>query len=460
MSTINCQLSKVSSLPYTYSMQKLSFAIKTRMWIDYFKYLVFLQQGETSRVLMGFLIFVLSVYLLEHELVSKFKDTHGEQTISLIIILIIIKFIWETYVTQSELRSYFHIQRSILRNNLIKPFVSPSPKERENDFQAVEIPGNKSDLIFVSEKVNDYIRKTPLSISLSDHKQKEIKKYIQKHREILLQYLNHYFFTSLSANRQFTNDKKLCLSKDISLTSKHITCHTGGYYDSFVTNQVSGTTLVIKDKVHTTITTEHIFPSKEDDNGNHYLEGIASSQMNDHLGCSTIGFTNDNYIILWIQPSTAQFSKDMLVPTGSGSTDFSDLVHHNFQETIIKTMERELSEETIFRPEANSLQTKNAISSKTLLLGFYRWVTRGGKPELTGITKLSGNADQYKPNPQGPRDRHSPLKFKVEKIEYLPEVINKIQSHNHISTPLYMCLYQLEKMYKNNKEELNRFLFS
>lgn len=428
------------------------------MWIDYLKYLVFLQQGETSRVLMGFLIFVLSVYLLEHELVSKFKDNHGEQTISLIIILIIIKFIWETYVTQSELRSYFHIQRSILRNNLTKPFVSPGPAEKESGFEAIEIPGNKADLIFVSEKINEYIRQTPLTITLSSHKKDLIKKYIQKHREILLQYFNHYFFNSLYANRQFTNDNKLCLSKDISLNSKHITCHTGGYYDSFVTNQVSGTTLVIKDKVHTTITTEHIFPSKEDDSGNHYLDDIATSQMNDHLGCSTIGFTNDNYIILWIQPSTAQFSKDMLVPTGSGSTDFSDLIHHNFQQTIIKTMERELSEEAVLKPEINSPKIEKAVSSKTLLLGFYRWVTRGGKPEFTGITKLPGNADQYKPNPQGITGRHSPLKYKVEKIEDLPQALNKIRSHNHISTPLYMCLYQLEQMYKNNKQELSGFL--
>jgi hypothetical protein len=433
--------------------RKLSILTKARMWHDYIRYLIFLQQGESTRLLLGVFIFILSVYLLEHELVSKFKDTHGEQTISLIIVLVIIKFIWETYITQAELRSYFHIQRSILRNNLIKPFVKPGEKEKDLGFIPVEIPGNKSDLIFVSEKINDYLRTTPISIVISSLKQTHIKKYIQKHREILLQYLNHYFFTSLHANRQFTNDKKLCLSKDISLNSKHVTCHTGGYYDSFVTNQVSGTTLLIKDKVHTTITTEHIFPSTEDTEGNHYLSDIASSQMNDHLGCSTIGFTADNYIILWVQASTAQFNKDMLIPTGSGSSNYSDLTHHNLQQTVINTMERELIEESL--PDK---KIDNKLN-KTLLLGFYRWVTRGGKPEFTGITKLPGNAEDYRPNPEEVRtDKHSTLKFKVDTLDQLPNVIADIKNRNNVSTPLFMCLYQLEQIYKTDKQALKDFL--
>lgn len=434
---------------------KLPFLLKLRMWIDYLKYLFFLQQTETVRLLLSIVIFVLSLYLLEHELVSKFRDSHGDEAISLIIILVIIKFIWEAYATQSEVRSYFHIQRSILRNNLTKPFVQPGPKEKEIGFEAVEIPGNKSDLIFVSEKINRFIQTNHLTITLSDFKQKQITKYIQKHREILLQYLNHFFFNSLYHNRQFTNDKKLCLSKDIRIDSKHVICHTGGYYDSFVTNQVSGTTLVIKDKVHTTITTEHIFPSKTDETGTHYLSDIASSQMNDHLGCSTIGFTKDNYIILWVQSSTAQFSKDYVIPTGSGSSNYSDLIKHSLQKTIINTMERELMEES--SPDKSVSNNLN----ETLILGFYRWVTRGGKPEFTGITKLPGNADQYKPNPSGVRtDKHSSLKFRVETIEDLPRVIEVIKAKHQISTPLYMCLYQLEKMYKNQRGELKQFLFS
>ncbi len=441
-------------------MRKLPLTIKLRMWLDYLKYLIFLQQGETVRVLMGFLIFVLSVYLLEHELVSKFKDPHGEQTISLIIILIIIKFIWESYVTQSELRSYFHIQRSILRNNLTKPYVSPGLKEKENGFEALEIPGNKADLIFVSEKINKYIRHTPLPIILSTHKQQEMRKYIHKHREILLQYFNHYFFNSLHSNRQFTNEKKLCLSKDITLNSKQAVCHVGGYYDSFVTNQVSGTTLLIKDKVHTTITTEHIFPSVQDGDGNHLLSDISSSQMNDHIGCSTIGFTKDNFIILWTQGSNNMFSKDLLAPTGSGSVNYSDLTHRNLQQTVIKTMERELSEETIYQPdrsEKNQTDFNKVEPNKTLILGFYRWVTRGGKPEFTGITKLAGNASEYKPRLGEMRSR-APLKLKVSEFNNLPKIIEEIKSHNSISTPLYMCLYQLEQMYNNNKEELKNFL--
>jgi hypothetical protein len=424
------------------------------MWKDYFKYLIFLQQEETIRVILGIIIFLASVYLLEHELTTNFSEGHGETTISFIIILIIIKFIWESFVTQSEIRSYFHIQRSILRNNISKPVVQPGEKERESGFISIEILGNKADLIFASSKVNRYIQTTPLSITINETKIKQINKYIQKHREILLQYLNHYFFTSLHSNRQFTNDKKLCLSRDISLNSRHIYCHPGGYYDSFVTNQVSGTTLIIKDKLHTTITTEHIFPSREDEAGNRYLYDIASSQMNDHLGCSTLGFTSDNYLLIWVQGGSTQFSKDLLIPTGSGSSNFSDITNHSLQKTVIHGMERELMEETV----ADESLDKNL--NRTMILGFYRWVTRGGKPEFSGITKLPGTSEQYKPEPSRARtEKSASLKFKVESIENLPQVLEQIRNRGHLSTPLYMCLYQLEEIYKNHKEELQEFMF-
>ncbi len=432
----------------------LPLKIHTKMWVDYIKYVIFLQQGETTRLLMGILIFLLSIYLVEYELTSKFTKDHGTEAISLIVILIIIKFIWETYTTLSELRSYFHIQRSILRSNLTKPFVLPGKKETEAGFVQIEIPGNKSDLIFASPELNRYIQITPLPIILSAAKNKHIKQYIQTHREILLQYLNHYFFSSLHSKRQFTNDKKLCLSRDITLNSKHVVCHAGGYYDSFVTNQVTGTTLLIKDKVHTTITSEHIFPSHQDESGNHYLYDITSSQMNDHLGCSTIGFTTDNYIIVWMQGSTTQFSKDKLAPTGSGSANYSDIKNHHLQKTVIYTMERELMEETLIDA---SLKDR---SNKSMILGYYRWVTRGGKPEFTGITKLPGTIDQYKPNAREARtDKSAVLKFKVDSIDTLPKVLNQILTNHPISTPLYMCLFQLEEMYKNHKEELKDFLF-
>lgn len=435
--------------------RKLALNTKIRMWIDYLEYLVFLKQGESVRVFLGTLIFAFSVYLIEQEFTSKLSEGFSERTIGFIVILIIFKFIWELYITQSEIRSYFHIQRSILRNNLSKPLVKPGEKERGEGFIQVEIPGNKADLIFASSRVNRYIQTTPLSIALSEAKRKHIAKYIQTHREILLQYLNHYFFTSLHSNLQFTNDRKLCLSKDIRLDTKHVICHTGGYYDSFVTNQVSGTTLIIKDKVHTTITTEHIFPSREDEEGNRYLYDISSSQMNDHLGCSTIGFTKDFYILVWVQGSTTQFSKDLLIPTGSGSSNFYDLRNSNLQKTVIRTMERELMEET----QADK-SVDNSLN-KTIILGFYRWVTRGGKPEFTGITKLPGTADLYKPDPKEARtERSASFKFPVKSIDELPKAIEQILSKKHLSTPLYMCLYQLEEMYKNHKEELKEFLFS
>jgi len=434
---------------------------KLKMWIDYLKYMSFLQKEETLKLIVDISIFALSLYLLQHELLLKIfgehkPGEHGEAEtgfLSFIAILIIIKFIWESYSTKEHIKSFFHIQHSILRNPVNIASMLPSEKEIDNGFKSVEIPGKKPDSVFVSDKLNQHLRTTPFFIHYSSHKKKHIKDYLQLHGDILLQYLNYYFFSSLKANQEFTNEEKLCLSKDLKLNSKEVTCHTGGYYDSFLTNQIVGTTLVIKDKKHTTITTEHIFPSHEDEEGNLHLTGISESQMNHHIGVSTLGFSSDNKLIIWEQGPTTQFNNSRLVPTGSGSVNATDAKSNNFQKAITNGMERELTE------ESNPVSEKASSNYKTMILGFYRWVSRGGKPEFVGITKLPGKAEDYKPTNREIKDRIHHY-FEIKSIDDLEKVINQIRLKDNLSLPLHMCLKELENMHKNNKEDLRRFLFN
>lgn len=433
--------------------QKLPILTKLVMWRDYITYVALLQKEESLQLGIEIFLFLLSIYLLKQELFPTHGSGAGEQTISIVIVLVIIKFLWEMYNTKKQVNSYFNIQHSILRNTSNTADMLPSPKERKLDFSIVTLPHMKAEKVFVSESINRYIQTTPLAITLSDKKKVKIFNYLQKHKDVLLQYLNYYFFSSLKHNREFTNNQKLCMSSDITLHTRHVECHTGGYYDSFLTNQISGTTLVLKDEKHTTMSTEEIFPSLTDEENNTYLTDITSSPMNHHIGCSTIGFTKDHMLILWVQGESNQFSGGLLNPTGSGSANAADGIGVDFQHAIISAMERELREESISQSHSKAVY-------ETKILGFFRWVSRGGKPEFVGITKLPEMSSSYQPNTKEVHvKKTADHLFSLPTIDSLPKTLDKIRASGQLSVPLFMCLRELEYMYAHHKEELSDFLF-
>ncbi len=428
----------------------LSLTTRLQMWIDYLKYVIILQKGESINLGVELFFFILSVYLFIQDVFTN----PGGHAISIIFLFVIIQFLRDINGTKNEVNSYFNIQHSILRDPSNIADLKPSPKERKEEFESIFVDSKKVEKVFVSNKINRYIQTTPLTINLTNKKKKKIREYLEKHKDVLLQYLNYYFFSSLKKHREFVNNEKFCMSSDINLNSKSVECHTGGYFDSFLTNQISGTTLIIKDAKHTTISTEEIFPSGIDEENNAYLTDISSSSMNHHVGCSTLGFTKDNNFVIWIQSNTNQFSSGLLIPTGSGSANASDVMDNNFQKTIIYTMERELKEES-------SINKSPSGQYKTMILGFYRWVSRGGKPEFVGITKLPENANYYQPNTKEVMVKKTKNNlFHLQTIDKIPDFLADIRKRGKLSVPLFMCLRELEYMYAYHKIELEKFLFN
>lgn len=97
---------------------------------------------------------------------------------------------------------------------------------------------------------------------------------------------------------------------------------------------------------------------------------------------------------------------------GSGSIDFKDYSKlKTFNQTIKDAMTRELKEE-------NSLN-KTDFSAETKILGFFRWIKRGGKPEFVGITKISCDYTDLEP------DRKEG--FRIQTYSLSPETELKLQ---------------------------------
>lgn len=409
--------------------------------------------NESIHLSVELFLFCVSIYFLIQTLFPTPGSNTTSNQISIVLVLVILQFLWEVKGIRDNINNYFNIHHSILRNPSTSMHLVPSAKEKRMGFTNLTVQVKKGENIFTSDKINRYIQTTPLTIILSNKKKEKIRDYVEKYREILLQYLNYYFFSSIKNHQLFINENKFCMSNDISTNSHNVICHTGGYYDSFLTNQISGTTLLLMDKKHTTINTEALFPSIKDDENNICLTDIASSPMNNHVGASTIGFTKDNMFLIWIQGETNQFNNGLLIPTGSGSVNASDMSDNSFQKTIIRAMERELQEETL-------VDRHPQHPYKTMLLGFYRWVSRGGKPEFVGITKLPEDSHHYRPNEEEVQTtKKRTYAFSLPDINDLPKTIDEIKKTGSLSVPLSLCLMQLTYMYSHHKEELNDFLF-
>lgn len=114
---------------------------------------------------------------------------------------------------------------------------------------------------------------------------------------------------------------------------------------------------------------------------NYPIQTLDKSVMSDHIGVSTLAITCDGYVIFLKQNEKALFNMDCLVPSGSGSVDYDDLEkEQDFRETIINAAERELNQETKIQIE------KSKEKKATEIIGFYRDLKRGGKPEFCCIT--------------------------------------------------------------------------
>lgn len=175
--------------------------------------------------------------------------------------------------------------------------------------------------------------------------------------------------------------------------------------------------------------------------------------MNNEIGISTLGFTNDNYLIIWTQNRSSQSSEGLLVPTGSGSCDWNDRVNDDFKRTILNAMQRELWEEN----GGKTLAENYHIIGETILLGFFRWIIKGGKPEFVGITKLNKDLIDIGVEKKEVFGRRE---YPISSLDDLKDVINELLGQPNLSVPLYVNLKFLGSYCDSNRLELEQFLFN
>ncbi len=116
---------------------------------------------------------------------------------------------------------------------------------------------------------------------------------------------------------------------------------------------------------------------------------LSQSRLANVIGVSTLALTTDRRLVLaWQQPEGEAGPGGLAAPAGSGSVDLIDVDDTPpgalFTDFISSAMRRELMEESHLNPDQ---------LGKTRVLGYFRWLNRGGKPEYVGLTELAVSSD-------------------------------------------------------------------
>ncbi len=435
--------------------------------IDFQIYKFKLYRKEKIVFIIDMILFAISItgFLNEgKELAGNFKFN------SYYIWLIVgmsIKLMWDIYNAYDNIKSQRGNRAAELENEKIDiSQIEPSAIELENKFKRVECGSiktickeceyckNTNDYVLQSDYIDEILfKKQDIVIMKDKSKENRIKNIIISNKESLTPFLNWQYGISKFYGKHFFNQQKLCLSQDLysNIENGIIYCHKGTYYDTFLTNHISGKTLQSTKDDSIIGDARGMFPV-EIYKDKVYMKEITRSDMNNEIGVSTIGITKDNYIIFWRQNIQAQSSVGLLVPTGSGSCDWDDLDHSkNFNDTIIGAMKRELWEESSGKNYCNNYKD----IGETKIIGFFRWIIKGGKPEFVGITKINSSYTDIRANN---KEVYEGIAKKISTEEELKNFLDEMLKEK-LSTPLYMNIYCLKNHITKGSDEDKKAIF-
>jgi len=430
------------------------------MWrshVDFIKYLFRIKRYEAWGFVFDMVFIVVTTFKTVYDLTAKeaepvflsfSKDASWINKLfsyvflsQVLKIVIRIGLLWQKrYKAKKEAES-----AKLVATNINPSLVVPSEKELRHSYASIKIE-SKRDTIYVihSEKVNNALAKNEIkTIKINKNGFEQIWTRINKRKNILLPFLTHQYFYSLREGKSFFNEEKLCLSCDIEIGNPEIICHKGSYFDSFLTNERYGKYLVSRLDSSDIIADARNYAPFALKDDKHFISDITSSYLNHHIGISTIALTKDNYMVFWKQNEKNQVRAGKIVSTGSGSCDYADLVkgedgNFSFPQTIKKAMERELREE-------NKLGVEVSIQN-TVIIGYFRWISRGGKPEFVGVSRLNSDLIDLHGNEQEVYER-IPVYYGAE--SEIPSKIDKLLAEDYsFSESLLFNLYQLKKYFE------------
>lgn len=334
--------------------------------------------------------------------------------------------------------------------------VTPSAAEVQEGFTVLPVPHLDDQAVVRSASVDRWLRASPLLMEDSTVKRDEVVARLRGHAGQLETLLRCHARESTRAvpPRVLLNEPKLGLSDGISPARATVRVHPVSYFHSLLTNEAATRSLESLDEDPEVVFSggDLLFPI--DRSGDSWsLLPLMQSRMSDHIGVSTLVVTRDRKLVFWNQGDNAQQSRNLFVSTGSGSCDWSDRVDGDLKATIVRSMEREFSEESFGGERPPSFECE------TRVLGYFRWLLRAGKPEFTGVTYVALDAHQLRPNiVEVNRRRRVELSREVPDLAALRQVLDELLASSHASVSFWMNLLTLREAISDAPDEWSDFL--
>lgn len=317
-------------------------------------------------------------------------------------------------------------------------------------FETVKLPCNE--WVTTSKNLNSSILRQP-HISLELFNGDYEKLILNKWHELRSEQREYLIFKINKPGYLFNESKVALVGDFFNADQKAIVAKTS-YFASTITNELCGTVVKSANGAKK-FYTDNKLPIEL---GTGHLVTLGNSNMSNHIGITLLVKTSDNQIILWSQTSGAQQNKDEIVATGSGSMDWQDYKGKrpaNLLALVKTAMIREAVEESTLNP----IQ-REKLFNDTMVTGYFRWVSRGGKPEFVGIAKTDLMALQFTPERKevdNVQNNKQLFNKNVRSVDELLKGIESLRESYKISVSLDFLFWQLkEYMEKPNSEEYNK----
>lgn len=331
--------------------------------------------------------FTILVYTL-----CNWRSLLQTENLLLLLFLLFTSVIWQIGCFVRDFYSYTHKTAYYEQEDEL-PHPAPAIDEEVRQIYSAPDVHFQDTVLIYSEAINHLLQSDrPVQVVLSTHKKRQTENYIRAYRDILLPFLNGKWHAMRNRGKSFFNERKLCMGSEFTECNGMMTVKVcqGNYFNSYLTNFIYTRKLFHQSGLDLDA------PANAAD---YPIRKIEKSVMSDHIGISTLALSSDGYVLILRQNDKTIMQANRLTPSGSGSINYEDFRQDaDFRETLRTAVERELREESGLKPEQ---------IAHTEVIGFYRDLERGGKPEFCCLTHLRADLSQIeelKPNRREQRD--------------------------------------------------------
>lgn len=331
-------------------------------------------------------------------------------------------FIWITSSpTEEEQDPYFETKIGTL---------VPTRAQSERGYRIEQIPRlGVEGSFFRSAPVDRLLRDgRDITIEIIENGVKPVDDYIRSHSRIMDLILRMKYQTA--RGKIFHDDSKVGLATD-DFDTGSVKIYRTSYFRSVLTNDLTSKRILPRlsrpDSIYTGGRVYQGSPPTVPD--------LLDSQLSNHIGISTLVFTRDRKIVIWRQTDRAIRSAGLLVPTGSGSSDWGDVKHARFRfgEFLRQSSERELREESSMKEALKERRLETRIT------GYARVLSRGGKPDFYAVTKVAADSDELTPDGIEVNSPRWLVSYPARTLRETHKSLAQIMDSHPLSGALWLC---------------------